>query len=111
MASRAAAAPSGTPVPSDVTGSRSTTIKWNDTDTGLIISWLSERNGEGARHNLDDWNKGNNQHATEKMLHVTGLINKVGVDNRKASERSKVQLIYVAYDPRSKQYLINNRYG
>lgn len=72
MASQAAVAPSGTPAPSDITSSRSTTVKWNDSDTRLVISWLSERDGEGVRHNLDEWNKGNKQHAAEKMLRATG---------------------------------------
>lgn len=98
MASQAAAvapdaALSGTPAPNDIT--RSTTIKWNDADTREITTWLSERDGEGVRHNLDEWNKGNKQHAAEKMLRVTGLVSKVGVDKRKASDKIK-GTVYVA---------------
>lgn len=65
IAPQAAPAP---PAPSDLTGSRSATIKWNEADTKPIVSWLSERDGGGVRHNLDEWNKGNKQHAAEKML-------------------------------------------
>ncbi|MCJ1465115.1 hypothetical protein MMC07_003731 [Pseudocyphellaria aurata] len=60
MASQAAA-PSSTP--GDIT--RSTTVKWNDSDTEQIINWLSERDKEGACSNLNDWNKGNKQHAAK----------------------------------------------
>lgn len=68
---------------------RSATVKWNDTDARQIVSWLSERDRAGVRHNLDDWNKGNKQHAAEKMLRVTGLSSKAGVDKRKACDKIK----------------------
>ena len=94
MASHAGTAPSGT---SDIRSTtRSTTIKWNNTDARQIISWLSERDRDGVRHNLDEWNKGNKQHAAEKMLRVTGLIKKAGVDKRKACDKIKGIVVYIA---------------
>ncbi|MCJ1427740.1 hypothetical protein MMC29_005645, partial [Sticta canariensis] len=75
---------------SDVaSNNRSTTVKWNNADTKQIISWLSERDGEGVRYNLDEWNKRNKQHAAKKMLRVTGLISKAGVDKKKIAINSK----------------------
>ena len=79
MASQAAIITSGT---FDVASSRSVTIKWNDADTRQIINWLLEQDRESVCHNLNDWNKRNKQHAAEKMLHATGLVNKAGVDKK-----------------------------
>lgn len=49
----------------------------------------SSSDGNGVRQNLDDWNTGNKQHTAEKMLRVTGLASKAGVDKEKASDKIK----------------------
>lgn len=88
-ASSGTSAPSATLAPSNHTVTRSATIKWNDADIEQIISWLSERDERGVHCNLDEQNKGNKQHAAEKMPRWTGLINKAGVDKKKASDQIK----------------------
>ena len=59
-------------------------IRWSDEDTKKIVDWLSARDEQGVLRNQDEWSKGRQDNAAQKMLKATGLILKAGVNKAKA---------------------------